>query len=86
MGYGAGSLECTCRSCYKLHLSAPHGPRFSVFGEGGGQKFPGGSDHLRRPSISGVYPGREGLSARSVEFSDFSARYDAPGSVGFQNW
>src|SRR5260370_34702584 len=43
----------------------------------GRTEFPAGSDHLRRLSLSRAHWEGGGLYARSVEFSDFPARYDA---------
>ncbi len=59
---------------------------FSILGKGGGQKFPAGSDHPPGLDISRV--SREGVVyARSVEFSDFPARYDATGPIaGHRRW
>jgi hypothetical protein len=45
------------------------------------EELPAGSDRLRRLSISRAHWGGRGLSARNGEFSDFPARYDAPGSI-----
>src|SRR5258708_36951243 len=48
---------------------------------GGGQKFPAGSDRLRWLDIGRATVARKAFGARICEFSDFPARYDAPGSL-----